>query len=74
MIHLGIHPVGLALAMKENKWRSVTATTSGGSEKNLDKKKMEGEDWALCSMEFTDGTMAILEANYVTIGGVEDGL
>lgn len=72
MIHLGIHPIGLALALKKNEWVSVTASTSGGGEKNLMHKKMEGEDFACCTMEFSDGTRAIIEANYVTIGGMED--
>lgn len=72
MIHLGIHPIGLALALKNNEWLSVTASTSGGGEKNLVHKQMEGEDFACCTMEFTDGTKAIIEANYVTIGGMED--
>ena len=72
MIHLGIHPIGLALAMKNNQWVSVSATTSGGGEKNLRHKKMEGEDWASCNVVFADGTVALLEANYITVGGMED--
>jgi len=72
MIHLGIHPIGLALAMKDNKWLSVSATTSGGGENNLRHKTMEGEDWASCNVTFTDGTVALLEANYITVGGMED--
>ena len=72
MIHLGIHPVGLALAMKENKWTNVSAVTSGGGEKNLRHKSLEGEDWAACNVTFADGTVALLEANYITMGGMED--
>jgi predicted dehydrogenase len=72
MIHLGIHPIGLALAMKQNKWESLSAVTTGGGENNLRHKKMEGEDWGTCNMTFTDGTVAILEANYLTTGGMED--
>lgn len=72
MIHLGIHPVGLVLAMKENRWTEVSATTTGGGEKNLRHKKMEGEDWGSCNMVFDDGTVALVEANYLTAGGMED--
>ena len=72
MIHLGIHPIGLVMAMKENKWRSLSAEVSGGGEKNLVHKKMEGEDWASCTITFEDGTTAALEANYITMGGMED--
>ena len=46
--------------------------TSGGLESNLVHKKMEGEDWSACLMKFEDGTTALLEANYVTTGGMED--
>lgn len=72
MIHLGIHPIGLALSIKNNQWASVSASTSGGGERNMRHKKMEGEDWGSCNMIFTDGTAALLEANYLTVGGMED--
>jgi predicted dehydrogenase len=72
MIHLGIHPVGFVLAMKEGRWTELTAVTSGGSQDNIVHKGMEGEDWAVCTMKFEDGTSALLEANYVTAGGMED--
>ncbi|NSW89069.1 MAG: Gfo/Idh/MocA family oxidoreductase [Firmicutes bacterium] len=72
MVHLGIHPVGFMLALKENKWTELVAMTSGGSDNNLIHKKMEGEDWSACIIKFADGTQALLEANYVTMGGMED--
>lgn len=72
MVHLGVHPVAFMLAMKDNKWSELTAMTSGGSENNLVHQKMEGEDWAGAFMRFADGTVATLEANYVTVGGMED--
>ena len=37
-------------------------------------RKMEGEDWAGAFLRFADGTYATLEANYVTVGGIEDVL
>lgn len=72
MIHLGIHPIGLMLAIKNNEWTELAAMTSGGGENNLVHKTMEGEDWAAALIKFKDGTSAILEGNYVTTGGMED--
>ncbi len=72
MIHLGVHPIGFMLAMKHNKWKSVTAVTSGGGQTNLAHPEMEGEDFAAAVMQFEDNTFATLEANYVTVGGMED--
>ncbi|HOK43602.1 MAG TPA: Gfo/Idh/MocA family oxidoreductase [Thermoclostridium caenicola] len=72
MMHLGIHPVGFVLALKNNRWESLTALTSGGLEKNLMHKGMEGEDWSAALIRFEDGTTAVLEANFVTRGGMED--
>lgn len=72
MIHLGIHPIGFMLALKEGKWTELVGMTSGGKDNNLVHKDMEGEDWSTCVMKFADGTSATLEANYVTTGGMED--
>ncbi len=72
MVHLGVHPVSFMLAIKNNKWNSLVAMTSGGLENNLVFDKMEGEDWSTAIINFDDGTFATLEANYVTVGGMED--
>lgn len=72
LIHLGIHPIALALAMRANDWREVVAMTSGGLEKNSVHKTMEGEDWGAAMIRFGDGSAALIEANYVTQGGMED--
>lgn len=72
MVHLGIHPVGFVLALKNGRWTELTAMTSGGLQENLIHKGMEGEDWAACMIKFDDGTSALLEANYLTTGGMED--
>ena len=74
MMHLGIHPVCFMLALKNNRWKTLTALTSGGRDENLIHKGMEGEDWAGAMMSFEDGTTAVLEANYVTSGGMEDSI
>jgi predicted dehydrogenase len=72
MVHLGVHPVAFMLAMKDNKWSEISAMTSGGGDDNIIHQKMEGEDWAGAFMRFADGTYATLEANYITVGGMED--
>ena len=72
MVHLGIHPVGFMLALKNGKWTELTAMTSGGLQNNFLHKGMEGEDWSACMIKFEDGTSALLEANYLTMGGMED--
>lgn len=72
MIHLGIHPIGFILALKKGRWTELVAMTSGGLESNFIHKKMEGEDWSASLMKFDDGSSALLEANYVTLGGMED--
>jgi len=72
MVHLGIHPVGFMLALKKGRWTELTAMTSGGLQNNFIHKGMEGEDWAACMIKFDDGTSALLEANYLTMGGMED--
>ncbi len=72
MVHLGVHPVCFMLSLKNNEWSELVAMTSGGKEQNLVHNQMEGEDWAGAFVRFRDGTYATLEANYVTVGGMED--
>ena len=74
MVHLGIHPIGFLLSIKKGKWTELVAMTSGGSDSNFIHKKMEGEDWSACIIKFADGTSALLEANYLTMGGMEDAI
>jgi myo-inositol 2-dehydrogenase / D-chiro-inositol 1-dehydrogenase len=72
MVHLGVHPVCFMLSLKNNRWTELTAMTYGGKEKNFMHHGMEGEDWAACIIKFEDGTSALLEANYISMGGMED--
>lgn len=72
MVHLGVHPVCFMLALKNNRWTELVAMTSDGGEANLWHRDMEGEDWGAVLIKFEDGTRALLEANYVTCGGMED--
>ena len=71
VIHLAVHPVGFFhhyLGMPE----TVLGKCSGGGEKNLYHKKLEGEDWGIGVLTYSDGTQAVIEGNYITRGGMED--
>jgi predicted dehydrogenase len=72
VIHLGIHPIGFIMALKNYRWTELVAMTSGGLNANFLHKKMEGEDWSACIIKFDDETSAFIESNYITIGGMED--
>lgn len=71
LIHLAVHPIGFfhhLLGMPV----SVIGKCSGGGEKNMVHKKMEGEDWSFGILSFADGTEVTVEGNYVTRGGMDD--
>ena len=72
MVHLGIHPVGFVLALKNQRWTELVAMNSGGGKGNLRHNRLEGEDWSAGLIRFEDGTTALVEANYITAGGMED--
>lgn len=72
VIHMGIHPIGFILALKNGRWTELVSMTSGGLNSNLLHKKMEGEDWSVSIFKFDDGTSALIESNYITMGGMED--
>jgi len=74
MIHMGSHPLGFVLGMKDSPWSELTAMCSGGLEKNLRHKKLEGEDWAAAMIRFADGFYALVESNYISEGGMEDAV
>ena len=72
MLHMGVHPAGLILALKDCKWSEVTAMCSGGKDKNIRHTKLEGEDWGAAIVRFKDGFYALIEGNYISEGGMED--
>ncbi|MFC1716925.1 Gfo/Idh/MocA family protein [Candidatus Poribacteria bacterium] len=72
MIHLGIHPIGCVRWFKEAEVVEVMGKVSGGGDRNLKHRSMEGEDWAAGILTFDDGTFALVEGNYVTVGGLDD--
>ena len=74
VIHMGIHPIGFIMALKNGRWTELVAMTSGGLNSNFLHQKMEGEDWSACIIKFDDGTSALIESNYLTTGGMEDAI
>lgn len=70
MIHLGVHPVGFLLALK-GEVKEVFGMTTGGKEQNFVHHDFEGEDWAAALIKFDDNTIALVEANYITTGGMQ---
>lgn len=72
MIHLGIHPVGFVRYLKGMEVVEVIGKTSDGGKDNLKHLSLEGEDWAAGILTFEDGTFALVEGNYITMGGLDD--
>jgi len=73
LIHMAIHPIGYGLALKEGvKPTRVYAEVSGGGENNLVHPNCGGEDFSLLIIDFEDGARGLIEANYITKGGLDD--
>ncbi len=73
LIHMAIHPIGFGLALKEGvKPTGVYAELSGGGENNILHPHCEGEDFATLIIDFADNTRGLIEANYITKGGLDD--
>ena len=72
MLNLGVHPIGFVLWFKEKEVKKVWGKCSGGGENNFVHKKLEGEDWGIGVITFSDSTHALVEGNYITCGGMED--
>ena len=73
MIHLGIHPIAwVCLAKAPHRVVEVTGVSSAGGEGNLVHKEYDAEDWAAATLTFDDGARALVEGNYITVGGLDD--
>ncbi len=72
MIHLGVHPVGFLTALLGKLPQKVVAAVSGGGEANLVHKDYTGEDWSAALFEYDGGERALVEGNYITVGGLDD--
>jgi len=75
LIHLAVHPIGYVLHLlnvRENPVTEVTGVVSGGFQHNLVHKDFEVEDWSVGLLTFADGKRALVEGNYITVGGMDD--
>jgi predicted dehydrogenase len=76
LIHLGIHPIGWALYLLakggKNPVVEVFARCNGGLKDNYVHKRNSGEDFSVAIMKFAGGEHALIEGNYITVGGMED--
>ena len=72
MIHLAIHPLGWVRWMKGCEIVEVMARMTAGGNGNLLHKDYTGEDWSCAILTFEDGTVGLVEGNYVTWGGIDD--
>jgi predicted dehydrogenase len=76
LIHLAIHPIGWALGFLgdggNNPVVEVTGSTNAGGADNFVHKDNTGEDWACGLLKFAGGQRALVEGNYITVGGMDD--
>ncbi len=75
LIHLATHPIGYLLHLfkaDRNPVIEVTGMMTGGLMNNFIHKDFEGEDWFAGLMTFADGKRALVEGNYITVGGMDD--
>lgn len=76
LIHLGIHPIGWVLHLLGDKGRNkvteVIGMCNGGLDRNFVHHDNSGEDFGIGIMKFADGSVAFVEGNYITVGGMDD--
>lgn len=72
MIHLGIHPVAFISFLAGSDIKEVMGMTTAGGDSNLLHKEYTGEDWSAALVTMQNGVKALVEANYVTCGGMDD--
>lgn len=71
VIHLAVHSIGFFQALFGPPV-TVLGQCSGGLENNMVHKTMEGEDWGVGMLSFSGGQRAVVEGNYITVGGMDD--
>lgn len=76
LIHLAIHPIGWILHLLGNSGTNnvveVIGKCNGGLTDNYVHKENGGEDFSLGIMKFANGQHALVEGNYITVGGMDD--
>lgn len=76
LMHLGIHPIGWVLHLLgdegRNKVVEITGLCNNGAADNYVHKDNTGEDFGLGVLKFANGQRALVEGNYITVGGMDD--
>ena len=72
LLHLGCHPAAFVRYITGHEVVEVVASMTGGLSENLVHHGLEGEDLGVAFLTLADGTRALIEANYVTQGGMDD--
>lgn len=75
LVHMSIHPIGFLLSLKEGVPAvSVSADISGGGDLNLAHPDYDGEDFAVALVTFADHSRGLVEADFITKGGLDDAV
>jgi predicted dehydrogenase len=75
LIHMSVHPLGFLLSLKAGvPVASVYAAASGGGEENLAHPDYDAEDFALTLVTFADRARGLIEADFITKGGLDDSV
>ncbi len=76
LIHLGIHPIGWVLHLLGDEGRNPVVAAfgrcTGGGPANFVHTDNGGEDFAVGLLTFARGEQALIEGNYITVGGMDD--
>ncbi len=72
MIHLGIHPVAFISWFAGSKIKEVMGMATAGGDTNLYHRNYTGEDWSAALLTLENGVKGFVEANYITVGGMDD--
>jgi predicted dehydrogenase len=72
MIHLAIHPAAFVRWLAGSEVRDVMGKVTEGLDKNLVHRDFEGEDWGAGILTLENGVRALIEGNYITLGGMDD--
>jgi predicted dehydrogenase len=72
MIHLAVHPAAFIGMVAGSLPVQVMAMSTDGLAGNFVHKGFEGEDWGASIVKFENGVRAVIEGNYITLGGMDD--
>ena len=72
LLHLGCHPAAFIRYITGQEVVEVVGATTEGLKENLIHHQMEGEDFGVAFLTLADGSRALIEGNYITLGGMDD--